>query len=229
MRTALAAATLALALVVGVGATLGAPSPMSWTDVGSVTERNGTFTAPAPLCPSGTVSETGGLVGIKLRHTCADGTGTFDYETRGLGNRWSFSAGGTGRYATLRGSGTCRLTLNDDGTFVRTCEAVADFDNTPPTAAIERLRISRAGRAYLVQMTFNAADDVAGNAVSYTVGVQAAGRRIGSKAGTTAGGTTPLALKVRPRKGSPRLTIVLRVADPLGNARTVSRSMRLRH
>ena len=186
MRTTLVMAAVAISLLVGSGGTIGAPSPMTWTDVGSRSASSGTFTAAAPLCPSGTVTDVGGLVGIKTKHTCADGSGTFEFETSGGASLWRFSAGGTGRYATLRGSGNCRVTVNDDS-FVRTCEAVADFDNTPPTVSIERFRISRAGRADAVQMTFNMADNVAANPVSFRVAVLAGGRRIGSKAGTRAG------------------------------------------
>jgi hypothetical protein len=227
MRTMLVMSALAVALVVVPGATLGAPGTMTWTDVGSRTEQSGTFTAAAPLCPSGTMTDIGGLVAIKTRHTCADGTGTFEFETNAGATRWWFSAGGTGRYATLRGSGTCRVTMNDDS-FVRTCEAVADFDNTPPTVAIKRLRISRAGRAQSVRLTFNTADNVTGNAVSFRAAVRAGSRVLGSKRGTTSGGTTAVALKVRAPTRAQRLTIVLSVADPLGNSRSVSRSVRLR-
>src|SRR5512133_3843110 len=144
MRTMLVMTALAIALVVVPGATLGAPGTMTWTDVGSRADLSGTFTAAAPLCPSGTMADIGGLVGIKTRHVCADGSGTFEFETNAGATKWSFSAGGTGRYATLRGSGTCRITMNDDS-FVRTCEAIADFDNTPPTVGINRLRISGVG------------------------------------------------------------------------------------
>ena len=79
------------------------------------------------------------------------------------------------------------MTVNDDA-FVRTCDAVADFDNTPPTVRVDRFRISRAGRADAVQMTFNMTDNVAANLVSFRVAVLAAGRRIGGKVGTRAGG-----------------------------------------
>ena len=229
MRTTLFVAAVALALAVGAGVTRAAPSPKTWTDVGSRSDGTGTFTAQEPLCPAGTFRDIGGLLGIKVRHTCADGSGTFDFETSGLAGEWRFAPGGTGRYATLRGSGRCDITFIDDNTFSRTCEAVADFDSTAPSAGIERLRLSRAGRAYSVRMTFRAADNVAENVVSFRADVLAAGRRIGSKSGAAADGTTTVALKVRPAKRARRLTVVLRVADPLGNARTVSRSMRLRH
>jgi hypothetical protein len=221
-------AALAIALLVGPAGTVGAPSPMTWTDMGSRSESSGTFTAAAPLCPSGTVTDIGGLVGIKTKHTCADGSGTFEFESSGGASVWRFSAGGTGRYATLRGSGSCQVTVNEDA-FVRTCDSVADFDNTPPTARIDRLRISRAGRANAVQMTFNTTDNIAANPVSFRVAVLAAGRRIGSKAGTRAGGTMAIVIKVRPPKRARRLTVVLRVADPLDNARSVSWTARLHH
>ena len=83
MRMTLVMAALAICLLVGAGGTIGAPSPMTWTDVGSRSASSGTFTAAAPLCPSGTVTDIGGLVGIKTRHTCADGSGTFEFESSG--------------------------------------------------------------------------------------------------------------------------------------------------
>ena len=228
MKTTLVMTALALALVAAPGAAVRAPSPMAWTDYGTTASPDGTFTAGAPLCPSGTARQIGGLVGIKIRHTCADGSGDFDFASSGLGNRSWFS-GGTGRYSTLRGFGVCRLTLNDDGTFVRACEAVADFDDVPPTATIERLLVTRAGRGHAVKLAFSAADNVTANAVSYRADVLAAGRRIGRKVGTGAGGSTAIELKVRPPKRARRLTVVVQVTDPLGNARSVSRSARLRH
>jgi hypothetical protein len=227
MRTMLVMIALVFALVVVPGATLGAPGTMTWTDVGSRADQTGTFTAAAPLCASGTMSDIGGLVGIKTRHVCADGSGTFDFETNAGATRWWFSAGGTGRYVTLRGSGTCHVTTTDDS-FVRTCEAIADFDNTPPTVEINRLRVSGVGRTRSVKLAFNTADNVAGNAVSFRAAVRVGSRELGRKVGTTSGGTTSLVVKVRPPKRAKRLTVVLRVADPLGNARSMSRSARLR-
>ncbi|MEK6273743.1 MAG: hypothetical protein AABM30_00220 [Actinomycetota bacterium] len=221
--------TAGLVLALGVGAiavgrpALAIPSPMTWTDLGARGESTGTFTAAEPLCPSGTFKDIEAAIGLKSVHTCTDGSGTFEFEA--IGNSpGSFTGGGTGRYATLRGSGPCRVTVNDDGTFVRTCNVVADFDNTAPSARIERLRLSRVGRAVRMQVTFATADNVAENAVSYRLQAVAAGRRLATRAGTTAGGTVRMALTVRPPRRARRVTISLRVADPLGNARTVARS-----
>jgi hypothetical protein len=224
-------ATFALVLGVGLFAAAGqsaraVPSLMTWTDAGVRNQQTGTFTAAAPLCPSGTYKDIEATVGVKSVHTCADGSGTFDFETSGI-NKWSFSGGGTGRYVTLRGSGPCHVTFNDNGTVTRTCSAYADFDNTAPSAGIERPRLTRAGRAYKLALSFKTADNVAGNAVSWKVDAVAAGRRVGRKVGRTNGGTVSIALTVRPPKRARRLAISLRVADPLDNARTVSRSSRL--
>jgi hypothetical protein len=116
-----------------------------------------------------------------------------------------------------------------DIAFVGTCMAIADFDNTAPSARIKTLRLSRVGRAYKMHLTFATADNVAGNAVSFKIEAVAAGRRIGGKAGQTAGGTLEIALTVRPPKRARRVAVSLRVADPLGNARTVGRSSSLPH
>lgn len=225
------AAALALILAAGVFGALGRPAsaargPMTWTDFGVRGQQTGTFTAPAPLCSSGTFKDIAATLAVKSVHTCADGSGTFEFEVIGSGP-WSFTAGGTGRYSTLRGSGTCHVTLNDDGSFVRTCDAIADFDNTAPSARIERLRLSRVGGAYKLSLTFNTADNVAGNAVSFKVEAVAAGRRIGRKVGRTPGGRVGIALTVRPPKRAHRLAVSLRVADPLGNTRTISRASKL--
>jgi len=48
------------------------PSEMTWIDIGQSGGGPITFTAASPLCPSGTVRDIGGLVGIKMVHTCAD-------------------------------------------------------------------------------------------------------------------------------------------------------------
>jgi hypothetical protein len=227
IATALVLALGAAALALGRPA-LAVPSPMTWSDYGTRGEQTGTFTASEPLCPSGTFKDIEATVGLKSVHTCGDGSGTFEWSVIGL-TSWSFTGGGTGRYETLRGRGTCHLTVNDDGTFLRTCTAIADFDNTAPSARIKTLRLSRVGRAYKMHLTFATADNVAGNAVSFKIEAVAAGRRIGGKAGQTAGGTLEIALTVRPPKRARRVAVSLRVADPLGNARTVGRSSSLPH
>ena len=185
-----------------------------------------TFTAASPLCPSGTVRDIGGTTGIKMEHTCADGSGTFEFEVVGTG-RFHFSAAGTGRYSTLRGTGSCSVTQNDDGTFTRSCHALADFDSTAPTVAFKALDVVLAGRRFNLQAAFRTTDNVAGNAVKYRVSVTAAGHAVGHTTGTTPGGTVRVSVGGRLPKRAHRLTVSLRVVDPLGNARTVTRSGRI--
>jgi hypothetical protein len=223
----------AMAVAVGIGAqsSAGVPSgqsEMTWTDTGQRNAGTFAFTAAPPLCPSGTVRDVGGTVGIKMQHTCADGSGSFEFEVIGTGH-FHFSAAGTGRYATLRGTGSCSLTENDDGTFIRSCHALADFDSTAPTAAFKTLDVLLAGRRFNLQAAFGTTDNVAGNAVKYRVSVSAAGRALGHTTGTTPGGIVRATVRGRLPKHAHRLAVSIRVVDPLGNARTVTRSVRIRH
>ena len=204
------------------------PSEMTWIDIGQSGGGPITFTAASPLCPSGTVRDIGGLVGIKMVHTCADGSGTFEFETAGVGGL-HFNAAGTGRYASLRGTGSCSVTHNDDGTFTRPCHALADFDNTPPTARITNLDILISGRSYRFSATFKTRDNVEGNAVSYRFSVAAAGRALGHVTGTTPGGSVSAVVKVKLPKHAKRFTVTLKVTDPVHNSRTVTRSASVRH
>jgi len=157
-------------------------------------------------------------------HTCSDGTFTFKTQTP---DTWAFTAGGTGRYSTLRGKGTCQVTQTEQG-IVRTCEALADFDATPPSARIERAKVTRSGRAYKLRVAFSAADNVAENAVAYKLSAVASGRRLASRVGEVGVGTTEFVLKVRPPARARTLVVALEVVDPLGNTRTVRRSLKLR-
>jgi hypothetical protein len=226
LRRFLLLVALALPLTLVAGSAHAVPGQMTWIDSGQRSGGMITFTAASPLCPSGTVRDIGGTTGIKMEHTCADGSGTFEFEVVGTG-RFHFSAAGTGRYSTLRGTGSCSVTQNDDGTFTRSCHALADFDSTAPTVAFKALHVLLAGRRFNLQAAFRTTDNVAGNAVKYRVSVTAAGHALGHTTGTTPGGTVRVSVGGRLPKRAHRLTVSLRVVDPLGNARTVTRSGRI--
>ena len=199
---------------------------MTWTDTGQSNGGPISFTAAPPLCPSGTVRDVGGLVGIKMQHTCADGSGTFEFASSA--GKFEFTAGGTGRYVTLRGTGSCSLS-NPGGTFTRSCHALADFDSTPPTVAVKPLNILLFNRhGFSLRAWFTTSDNVAENAVKYRVSVAAAGHALGHTAGTTPGGTVRASVRGRLPKTARRITVSIRVVDPLGNARTAVRSSRIR-
>jgi hypothetical protein len=217
---------LVLPVILAAGSARAVPSQVVWTDTGLSNGGPITFTAASPLCPSGTVRDVGGITGIKMQHTCADGSGTFEFEVIGTGH-FHFNAAGTGRYASLRGSGSCSVTQNQDGTFNRSCHALADFDDTAPTAAIKRVDFLLARQRFNLQAAFTTTDNVAGNPVKYRLSATAAGHALGHASGTTSGGTVRASVGGRLPKHARRITVSLRVVDPLGNARTVSRSYRI--
>ena len=224
MRRACLLFVLALPLILAAGSAHALPGQMTWVDIGRSGGGPITFTAAAPLCPFGTVRDVGGITGIKMEHTCADGSGTFEFAVIGTGI-FHFTPASTGRYATLRGSGSCSVTQNDDGTFTRSCHALADFDNVAPTARITKAVVLPSRRA--VQTTFTTSDDVAGNAVSYRLSVTAAGHALAHATGSTPGGAVSKSLGVKIPKRTKRVVVALKVSDPLHNARTVTRSARV--
>ena len=76
-------AALGVALAIAAQPSAGvssSPSEMTWTDSGSRSGGPFTFTAAPPLCPSGTGNDVGGTTGIKMVHTCSDGSGTYEFE-----------------------------------------------------------------------------------------------------------------------------------------------------
>ena len=187
----------------------------------------GTFTASAPLCSTGQFTDSpGGLLRVDVTFTCADGSGSFGISSQ---ERWKIRAGfGTGRYADLRGAGSEQLLPpTDDGTLVRIYEGAVDFDAAAPTASIPPVRVSRTGRsAYLLRMSFVAVDNVPENAVSFTARITAGGRRLAARAGQVSGGRVSLSVRLRTSQRVVTVSVVF--ADPLGNARTVNRNVRLR-
>ena len=228
MRRAWFLLLLALPLILSAGAAHAVPGQMAWTDTGQPNGGPITFTAAPPLCPSGTVRDVGGITGIKMQHTCADGSGTFEFEVIGTGGQFHFSPAGSGRYASLRGSGSCSVTQNQDGTFTRSCHALADFDDTAPSVGSMRIDVLITRRVYRVGVTFKTSDNVEGNAVSYRLSVTAAGRALGHATGSTPGGTVTSSVKVRLPKHTKRFAVALKVSDPLHNSRTVTRSLKAR-
>ena len=223
-------AALGVALAIAAQPSAGvssSPSEMTWTDSGSRSGGPFTFTAAPPLCRSGTGNDVGGTTGIKMVHTCSDGSGTFEFEVMGVGS-FHFNAAGTGRYATLRGTGSCSLIDNGDGTYTRSCHALADFDDTAPSARIAKIDGLGARRVSRVGVTFTTSDNVAGNAVTYRLSLSAAGRALDHVAGSTTGGSVVASLNVRLPKRARRLALSLKVSDPLHNSRTVIRSARVR-
>ena len=226
MRRAVSLLLLSLSLTLATGAADAVPGQMTWTDIGRSGGGPITFTAGPPLCPSGTVRDVGGITGIKMEHTCADGSGTFEFAVIGTGI-FHFTPAGTGRYVALRGSGSCSVTQNDDGTFTRPCHALADFDDTPPTARITNLDILRSTRGARIGVSFSMRDNVEANAVSYLLSASVSGHALGHVRGSRPGGSVDTSLRVKLPRRARLISVSLKVSDPLHNARTVTRSVRI--
>ncbi|MDX6505363.1 MAG: hypothetical protein QOG06_7 [Gaiellaceae bacterium] len=218
----------------GRSAAVESSAPMQITVVDTVTAQTsgglqGTFTASGLVCPAGTFTETEtGFAGSAV-HTCADGSGTFDSSHRSAvgADKWTLN-GGTDRYVTLRGGGPCELQTLADGTRVRTCHQLAAFDNVAPSASITRLTVSAAPhKRFTVRASFAAADDVAGNPVTFKVVLAVGSRALAIKRGTTTGGRRSFVVRIKAPAAARKLTMTVAVADPVGNAHTIRRVARI--
>jgi hypothetical protein len=200
--------------------------------------HQGSFTAPAPLCSSGTWLGNGG--GSRV-FTCADGSGTFTAHfngelehATGAHGRWSIDSG-AGSYVTLRGTGTVTIDsstgLNSSPiTFSETWAGVVDFDATGPTARFIPAKVTRpharTGR-WTVRAGFTANDNVDANPVSFDA-IASSGPFYAHRAGTTRGGTTVLSFSFRKLPAMRRFDLELRLSDPVGNTSTLRTSIKLR-
>jgi hypothetical protein len=236
-------ATLLCAAAAGVGASTAlarhgstqssAPTQITLTDTVTAQPSSGalgTFLASALVCSSGAFTDQD-VVGISIttKHTCDDGSGEFDSVGRDATNRWSFT-GGTGPYATLRGGGACQVTTTSDGKTIRTCQLLAAFDDVAPSGAIDRFSASagRRARTAKIKASFEGADDVAGNAVRFQLGVRAGAHVLATRKGTTTGKPISFSLAVRLPKAARKLTLRVVLTDPVGNTRTLVRAAFIR-
>lgn len=237
-------AALAVAVVVVLTAAIPAsatPTAVTFHLVGThppdADYHQGTFTAPSPLCPSGTWQGNG--QGSRV-FTCADGSGTFTANfsgevehTAGASGPWSITAG-TGTYGALRGTGRATIdsSTGPNGNpiaFTDTWRGVVDFDNIAPTIKVRRATATRLGkgRSYVLRLSFACPDNVAGNNVSYTVLIGTAASDLAKRAGKTTAAAS-LSLRVRPPRSARFVSVDITATDPVGNLRTTARRVPLR-
>ena len=220
----------------------GGRAEAGWADLGW--GREGTFTASPPLCGAGAATDVAHefpIPEIAVRSfTCGDGSGSVAFrigsftaeEATDGGGTWAI-VGGTGRYAALRGIGTWATVAvgldRPEGPSVRTrLTGIAAFDSEAPTIAIRRSSVTGKPGACVLRLAFTAPDDVAANAVSYRVTTLAGVRVLAEKEGTTgAGRVVAFTAPMRPAKDARRVTVVVTVADPLGNERRLARPIPL--
>jgi hypothetical protein len=239
LKTVAIAAGLALLAAIPASAS---PTAVTFKLVGShpvdQDYHQGTFTAPAPMCTSGTWQGNG--QGTRV-FTCADGSGTFtasfDGELEhmtGASGPWAIVSG-DGKYVTMRGRGTATIDFSTGPngspiTFSDTWQGVVDFDNVAPRITVRRATATRLrqprGR-YLLRLSFACPDNVTGNTVSYAVVVDtAAGTDLAKRVGKTTAGAA-LSLRVRPPRSARFVSVELMATDPVGNFRTTTRRVRL--
>ena len=200
--------------------------------------HQGTFTALAPLCSAGSWAGNGGG---QRTFTCSDGTGTFTVSfdgnlehTQGLTGPWTIMAG-TGSYTALRGVGSAHIDSSSTDSsgavnFSETWSGIADLDATAPTGAIKAVKLTppgKASRLWKVQVSFSAADNVAGNTVSYEA-TATAGPVFVQRRGTAAGGAASLSFAFKRPMAVHVLQLRINLADPLRNTSTIRKSIKLR-
>jgi hypothetical protein len=188
--------------------------------------NSGTFTASGLVCPTGTFTGVESPVSDATTRTCDDGSGAF--VAKGFASQGGLYtiSDGTGSYANLRGRGQCHVDFGPP--IVRTCQFLAAFDNVAPSAAIARLTATRVPHGYRVKTSFTSSDDVPANQVSYKLSVAAGSRVLAARHGMVSGQSKAFALTVKPPKSARKLTVILKVTDPVGNTRTIRRSRALR-
>jgi hypothetical protein len=200
----------------------------------------GTFTATSPLCRAGSWHGHGN--GTRT-FTCADGSGTFLARftgalehVAGSTSPWSIISG-TGAYEALRGKGTGHVDSSmgsDDSTgprptFSDTWTGVVDFDATAPTGTITRVNVVHPHTLHgewTASVHFRAHDNVPSNPVSFSATVTA-DPFFAVRNGRLKNGSESLIFSFRPARRTRLMRIVIELADPWDNERTLKRSVRL--
>ncbi len=214
------------------------------THPAGTSHHEGTFTAAAPFCASGTWIGTG--AGYRT-FTCADGSGTFTAafngeleHAQGASGPWAITAG-TGSYVHLRGKGTVTVDSSRAGdgspsspewTFAETWRGIAAEDTVAPTIQVTRLTLRKlAPRKRLLELTvaFRSIDTVAGNRVSYTVAYEtdSSTYQSGQRSGAASAGIIVVGFRFRLGRGARIVKLQIEVQDAVGNQRRLVRTLRL--
>ncbi len=211
--------------------------------------HTGTFTSRAPFCSSGTLLDVQVLGGVsspiraRRQYTCDDGSGSLVFLVNdpelehGSTGTWSIEEG-TGRYAGIRGRGQYRgeILAGDPGdfgsiVFRAAWQGVSDTDTAAPSITVtsaKATKLRRPAGTYSIRLVLVARDDVADNAVSYRVTASGSGFTSVTKLGTTATGTASLTFRVRTSNARARMVqLAVSASDPVGNERTLTRSLKL--
>jgi len=228
------------------------PASFSLTFVGSHVSdstlglrHEGRFTASAPFCPAGSASDVRHLqeepLTVLRTHTCDDGSGTITVllpvvraEHGGRGS-WKIKEG-TGKYATLRGSGSYvgELLSGDPGEFASityrtTWTGKVDFDASAPvvgvTATATKLNLPR--RTYSLRTTLAIRNEEVGTSVAYTLTIKSGALFLASRQGATTSGRALVTLRIRPPLTARAVQLIVTASDAVANESMTTRSIRL--
>jgi hypothetical protein len=247
------ALALGLASLIGVGAAMVPAAPASTAasafeltleeiatfDDELVFKHQGTFRSGAPFCGSGTMVDPLSPHGA-LQLACDDGSGSLTVSiapVSQVASPWNATwriRDGSGSYAGLRGKGSLRTEVlrSDPGGFASrsTFQGVVDRDAVAPTITLSSTvtKLGRPAGAYSINVALALRDDVEGNPVSYTLRVATIHRGIelARTSDTTTNPTRTLTFRIKP----PRVKAVrlqLAAEDPLGNASSLTRALKL--
>jgi hypothetical protein len=204
--------------------------------------HEGRFTASAPFCPSGTAVDVRDIevepLTVLRTHTCDDGSGSFTAfmptlaDEHGGSGSWKI-VDGTGRYATLRGFGTYtgHIVSGDPNNFesivyTTSWQGVVDFDAVAPTVAAHATskKLRKPPRSYSVRTAIDAHE----GPVTYSVDIRAGRSFLAFKRGTSSSGRIAVTKRLRAPRGARALTVIVTVADAVGNETVSTLPVRLR-
>jgi hypothetical protein len=149
----------------------------------------------------------------------------------GGGGSWKILEG-TGRYATLRGLGTytSRLVSGDPDrpetiVYTTSWQGVVDFDAVAPTltASATAKRLAKPTRTYSVRAVVDAHE----GPVTYSVDFRAGKALLALKLGKAASGRVTATARFRAPRGVRTATVIMKVADVVGNESATALSVRL--
>jgi hypothetical protein len=208
-------------------------------------ELQWTFRSRPPFCATGTFVEYGGPGWARWHLMCDDGTGSltvsftrpWDHQAPVWNTTWRI-LDGSGRYADLRGKGSLRIEVlsheisdsEEVWTWRSALEGQAERDAVAPSITIASARATKLHRpagAYALRLRVALRDDVTDNRVSYTLRASAGRVELARRVGTATTDAVSLTLRVRPPAGTRTVQLQFTGEDPVGNAVSISRALRL--
>jgi hypothetical protein len=235
---------LALAVASGAGAQAPPPFQLIFDGKHAGLMHEGTFTTSSAWCPSGSAADVSVEDETAIRRFSCAGGGEFQARVsplpgeHGGSGTWQIVEG-SGPLADLRGKGTfisTRLTGSQNDppsiTFRSVWDGIADFDTSPPTVAVTSAKASRLKPrlTYDVRLGLSLTDN-GSDVVSYVLqiaDVRKPSKALVYKLGRTTSAAVQSRFRIKVAKTTHALRIRIDATDAVGNAATLTRTMRLR-